>query len=52
VYREIGYFVGIEFEAGSRWSKNQFRPQHLLDPRHLVDQSLPLPEKTETSQES
>ena len=36
VFREIGYFLGIEFEAGSRWSRNDFRPQHLLDPRHLV----------------
>ena len=36
VYREIGYFLGIEFEAGCRWSLRQFRPQHLLDPRRLV----------------
>jgi len=36
VFREIGYFLGIEFEAGSRWSQRHFRPQHLLDPRRLV----------------
>ncbi len=36
VFREIGYFLGIEFEVGSRWSQRHFRPQHLLDPRHLV----------------
>jgi hypothetical protein len=36
VYREIGYFLGIEFEPGFRWSQRQFRPQHLLDPRRLV----------------
>lgn len=36
VFREIGYFLGIEFEPGSRWSQREFRPQHLLDPRSLV----------------
>jgi PilZ domain len=40
VYREIGYFLGIEFEAGSRWSQRQFKPQHLLDPRRLVIRSV------------
>jgi hypothetical protein len=37
VYREIGYFLGIEFEPGFRWSLRQYRPQHLLDPRRLLD---------------
>jgi hypothetical protein len=36
VYREIGYFVGVEFEPASRWSKKTFTPQHLLDPHSLV----------------
>ena len=36
VFREIGYFLGIEFEPGSRWSQRDYRPQHLLDPRRLV----------------
>jgi hypothetical protein len=36
VFREIGYFLGVEFEPGHRWSQKQFRPQHLLDPRRLV----------------
>jgi hypothetical protein len=36
VFREIGYFLGVEFEAGSHWSQRHFRPQHLLDPRRLV----------------
>lgn len=39
VFREIGYFLGIEFEAGSRWSRNEFKPQHLLDPRHLINRT-------------
>jgi len=36
VFREIGYFLGIEFDPGSRWSQREYRPQHLLDPRRLV----------------
>ncbi len=40
VYREIGYFLGIEFEPGSQWSARHFRPQHMLDPRRLVIRSV------------
>jgi hypothetical protein len=36
VFREIGYFLGVEFEPDCRWSLRQFRPQHLLDPRRLT----------------
>ena len=39
VYREIGYFVGIEMEPSSRWSRRQFEPQHLLDLEQLVMRS-------------
>src|SRR5437016_3193576 len=31
VYREIGYFAGVEFQPKSRWSKKVYKPQHLLD---------------------
>ena len=31
VYREIGYFVGVAFDASSAWSKKDYKPQHLLD---------------------
>jgi hypothetical protein len=31
LYREIGYFIGVEFASGFRWSERSFRPQHLLD---------------------
>ena len=40
VFREIGYFLGIEFDPGSRWSLKHFKPQHLLDPRRLVLRSI------------
>lgn len=36
VYREIGYFVGVEFEPASKWSRKTFTPQHMLDPQTLV----------------
>jgi hypothetical protein len=40
VYREIGYFLGIEFDPGCKWSARHFKPQHLLDPRRLVIRSI------------
>lgn len=50
VYREIGYFIGVEFETGFRWSIKQFRPQHLLDPRRLVARAVSkIMRKQETS---
>lgn len=39
VYREIGYFVGIELGPSSKWSRKQFEPQHLLDLEDLVMRS-------------
>jgi hypothetical protein len=39
VYREIGYFVGVQFTADSEWSRSKFTPQHLLDLEQLVMQS-------------
>jgi hypothetical protein len=36
VYREIGYFIGVEFEPESKWSKETYQPQHLLDLRRLM----------------
>jgi hypothetical protein len=39
VFREIGYFLGVEFEEGVRWKQQDFRPQHMLDPRRLVQKA-------------
>jgi len=36
VYREIGYFIGVEFDSASKWSKKAYKPQHLLDLQQLV----------------
>ena len=35
-FREIGYFVGVAFETGVRWSKKDYKPQHLLDLKKLI----------------
>lgn len=40
VFRDGAYFLGIRFEEGCRWSTRHFRPQHLLDPRELVDRAI------------
>ncbi len=36
IYRDQSYFVGVEFKESSRWSPEQFRPEHMLDPRELT----------------
>jgi PilZ domain len=36
VFREIGYFAGIQFANGQKWSREEFRPQHLLDLKKLI----------------
>jgi len=38
-YQEIGYFVGVEFEAHSKWSRNTYKPQHFLDINLLVQRA-------------
>ena len=40
VYREIGYFVGMQFEPNSKWSKRNFAPQHLLDVNRLLGRAI------------
>jgi hypothetical protein len=40
VFRDAAHFLGIRFEEGCRWSTKHFRPQHLLDPRELVDRAV------------
>jgi hypothetical protein len=36
VFRDTGYYLGVQFEPGCRWSVRRFRPKHLLDPRDLL----------------
>jgi hypothetical protein len=35
-FREIGYFVGVAFSAGTKWSEQAYQPQHLLDLKSLI----------------
>jgi hypothetical protein len=35
IYREIGYFLGVQFADGVKWSQRSYKPQHLFDPRRL-----------------
>ena len=37
VYREIGYFVGVEFSPGLKWSEQTFQPQHMLNVDRLAE---------------
>ncbi len=46
IYREIGFFIGIEFDSSSRWSIEQFSPAHLLDPTQLVQKEAALPQRS------
>lgn len=36
IFKDIGYFLGVEFEAGQHWNAREFKPLHLLDPRRLT----------------
>jgi hypothetical protein len=37
VYRDIGYFLGVELDPSTKWSPKMFKPMHMLDPRRLMD---------------
>ncbi len=39
LYREIGYFLGVQFAPGCAWSPDAYQPSHLLDLRTLVTRS-------------
>jgi PilZ domain len=31
IFREIGYFIGVQLDEGSKWSPTSYKPEHLLD---------------------
>jgi len=33
---EIGYFAGVRFDAGRKWSRSLYEPKHLLDPQRVL----------------
>jgi len=36
VYREIGFFLGVQFVEGQKWSERDYAPLHMFDPRKLA----------------
>jgi PilZ domain len=40
-FRDIGYWVGVQFTARNKWSQKDFRPRHLFDPRKLLARAAP-----------
>jgi hypothetical protein len=39
-HQDCGYFLGVELTEGSRWSTQHYKPEHLLDPKDLVEQAM------------
>jgi hypothetical protein len=35
IHNEIGYFAGLQFEGGQKWSRQIYEPKHLLDPTQV-----------------
>jgi hypothetical protein len=31
IFQQTGYFLGVQFDPGYEWSKDQFSPSHLLE---------------------
>ncbi len=41
VFRETGYFIGLQFDTGIRWSREKVVPEHLVDPREVKGKGRP-----------
>ncbi len=39
-FEGLGNFLGVELAEGCRWSSLHYRPQHLLNPADLLEQTL------------
>jgi len=50
-YRDIGYFLGVQLDEDCRWSSQHYKPQHLVDPRELVERTVLRHKCTRTSDE-
>jgi hypothetical protein len=40
-FREIGYWIGVQFAPKVKWSERQFRPKHLLNLKNLLNTPSP-----------
>jgi hypothetical protein len=38
--QDLGCFLGVELAEGSRWSSQHYKPEHLLDPKELMDKAI------------
>ena len=38
--QDTGYLLGVELAEGSRWSSQHYKPEHLLDPKELMDNAM------------
>ncbi len=52
VYREIGYFLGVEFADQKKWNAHRFKPQYMFDPRRLMDMDPELPPVTPVAEQT
>ena len=41
IHNQIGYFAGVRFDTGQKWSRKIYRPKHLLDPTRLLKRCKP-----------
>ena len=41
-FREIGYWVGVEFDPQAKWSRREYRPRHMLDLKKLLMRKPPV----------
>lgn len=39
-HQDCGYFLGVELSENSRWSSQHYKPEHLLDPKELVEKVI------------
>lgn len=40
VFRDIGYFVGLQFDPQAKWSRKDYQPEHMLDVPKLLGRGL------------
>ena len=38
--QDTGWFLGVELAEGCRWSSQHYKPEHLLDPKELMDKAI------------
>jgi hypothetical protein len=39
-FRDGSYFLGLEFAGNTHWCREEFEPEHLLNPKELVEKAM------------